>query len=1062
MPANAQLKKEIEEGKMMVAGALDSFDKVKAGAGASARQALGFLNKADQYLLHLEQLFNKLMVAQNTLEERQGVQDQWHMFYVEYEQKIYDGKKHQEGMPGAAAPVQAPPADALITAAKAKLDEKVKMITQDLKDFEAAIAEVEQRDEDNPISKSQWAAFNRWLQDIKISIWPGLENLSEKVSQLDMAKTGEHQAALAAHYKTVSPEYRRQVGKFAALPSPNDPAQQPDVNDSVISAVSEPSAARTTETDTFKQFKLKAKDPPTFRGDVLDYGHWKNIWLTHVIPKNHDSWVIKALAEDYLKLDDPLTARKIKGMKTAKEAIIFLDSIFANPITVSETVTSNFLAITKSSLTGSTREQKVLALEVEISNLLLRLESIKEEDQLKGNIHLIRHAINLLPGTYKRQFGERRYKAVRDSKAQHNVFGTKDLFALLVNFLEEKAVQIREYEPETLVTKSNKKSGIKLHHRDGTDVPDFSESDSANGGVSSDEEIKASSEATSDEEIKANSEDTSDEEIKPKKTVTSGRNKKKVNNRSSHASPPPQTSRGGGSGSSPEDKIKMKQQQFGPCPVCDGTHVWSSRRGHKGASQSVADCRDFRMMVTDDRAADVKKHKICRRCLSWGHSVHNCDKKKGEFKCKKKVGPNDEICGGDHHTLLHGSHLKCGHRRGLAQPQISLSTNQSENTYQGDVMLAIVKVQLTPTVSSNALLDGGSNCSLITHGLAKSLGLKGVRIQQTVELAGKPPEIQDVAYYQLRLPTPDGLITLRMVGLDRITSNPGSCDLTVAYSLFPHLDPGSIDRPDGEIGLLFGTDCVKLLPTGGTGINQVGNLRVYDILLPPYKVLAGSHPDIEYVNPEPSPLASNLRSASFYLPQHSLRPAPACLNTFAVPVDFTQAEELGFDTPAKCKKCRACKPGYRLARVLSVKYDEDGLVRTVVAGVRPQSKKDHSTSDFVPKKPEKITLPVQRVVVLLAVEHQHELPEADDQLHVCPEEVRVSALPVPPVTSQPQHTVPGQDVSELDVAIPAKLVANVVNLADAGPYSCSDCVLQLTAWQSSSSHPVPFPSSSTS
>ena len=178
-------------------------------------------------------------------------------------------------------------------------------------------------------------------------------------------------------------------------------------------------------------------------------------------------------------------------------------------------------------------------------------------------------------------------------------------------------------------------------------------------------------------------------------------------------------------------------------------------------------------------------------------------------------------------------------------------------------------------------------------------------------------------------------------------------------------------------------------------------------------------------------------------------------------MDFTQAEELGFDTPAKCKKCRACKPGYRLARVLSVKYDEDGLVRTVVAGVRPQSKKDHSTSDFVPKKPEKITLPVQRVVVLLAVEHQHELPEADDQLHVCPEEVRVSALPVPPVTSQPQHTVPGQYVSELDVAIPAKLVANVVNLADAGPYSCSDCVLQLTAWQSSSSHPVPFPSSST-
>ena len=99
MPANTQLKKDIEEGKVMVTGALHSFDKVKAGAGASARQALGFLNKADQYLLHLEQLYSKLTVAQNTAEERQGVQDQWHTFYVEHEQRIYDGKKHQEGMP---------------------------------------------------------------------------------------------------------------------------------------------------------------------------------------------------------------------------------------------------------------------------------------------------------------------------------------------------------------------------------------------------------------------------------------------------------------------------------------------------------------------------------------------------------------------------------------------------------------------------------------------------------------------------------------------------------------------------------------------------------------------------------------------------------------------------------------------------------------------------------------------------------------------------------------------------------------------------------------------------
>ena len=177
----------------------------------------------------------------------------------------------------------------------------------------------------------------------------------------EMAKTVEHQAALNAHYKTVSPEYRKQVGKFAALPTPTDPAQQLDVNNSVLSNVSETSSVRTTGSDSYKQFKLKAKDPPTFTRDILDYRYWKNIWMTHVIPMNHDSWVIKALAEEYLKLDDPLIARKVKSMKTAKDVIIYLDSIFTNPITVSETVTTKFLAITKGSLTGSTREQKVLA-----------------------------------------------------------------------------------------------------------------------------------------------------------------------------------------------------------------------------------------------------------------------------------------------------------------------------------------------------------------------------------------------------------------------------------------------------------------------------------------------------------------------------------------------------------------------------------------------------------------------------------------------------------------------------------------------------------------------------
>ena len=188
-----------------------------------------------------------------------------------------------------------------------------------------------------------------------------------------------------------------------------------------------------------------------------------------------------------------------------------------------------------------------------------------------------------------------------------------------------------------------------------------------------------------------------------------------------------------------KNKIKEKQKEYGPCPVCKGSHVWKGRYGLV-ASQQVTDCKDFRNMDQATRVAAFKKHKLCRRCLSWGHEIDACPRKKGEFKCKKPQAGGD-LCGKDHATLLCGA-VSCY----LSQTTALSNVNSGQCEERGDVMLAIIAVHLGGGLHTNALLDQGSNTSLISHGLAKKLGLRGTSVQQTVELAGKAPEVQRESY----------------------------------------------------------------------------------------------------------------------------------------------------------------------------------------------------------------------------------------------------------------------------------------------------------------------------
>ena len=166
-----------------------------------------------------------------------------------------------------------------------------------------------------------------------------------------------------------------------------------------------------------------------------------------------------------------------------------------------------------------------------------------------------------------------------------------------------------------------------------------------------------------------------------------------------------------------------------------------------------------------------------------------------------------------------------------------------------DVMLPIVEFQITESISTLILLDGGATNSLITNSLAKRLRLQPYQITQSVTLATKEPEVMTLSYYGVVFELQEGPKLCVLLGVDRITSSPGQFSVQAAYQEFPHVPPGALDRKSGMVEILLGQDNPSLLPGGGTGRDQKGSLRVFSIPFSPGMVLTGHHKDISFVNP---------------------------------------------------------------------------------------------------------------------------------------------------------------------------------------------------------------------
>merc|ERR1712020_747541 len=105
-----------------------------------------------------------------------------------------------------------------------------------------------------------------------------------------------------------------------------------------------------------------------------------------------------------------------------------------------------------------------------------------------------------------------------------------------------------------------------------------------------------------------------------------------------------------------------------------------------------------------------------------------------------------------------------------------------------DVMLAIVKIKINQRLDAVVLLDNGSNTTVITHAFADRLNLQGKFMWQELELCGRPPEWVRVKYYTIDMTVFDEdkrmrVFKVRLIGVDKITTNPGSYDVSIAYDI---------------------------------------------------------------------------------------------------------------------------------------------------------------------------------------------------------------------------------------------------------------------------------------
>lgn len=238
------------------------------------------------------------------------------------------------------------------------------------------------------------------------------------------------------------------------------------------------------------------------------------------------------------------------------------------------------------------------------------------------------------------------------------------------------------------------------------------------------------------------------------------------------------------------------------------------------------------------------------------------------------------------------------------------------------VLLHMIPMVFPNMLGTTLFFDDGSTCCLITHKFAGFLGLKGVPVTQYIEVAGRDYEVYETSVYKMDLKDNTGQThKLELIGLEKITTNPGRVNIKEVYNLFPHIEKGALDRPHQEVGILIGQDQVQLLPTGGAGRYQAGSLRVMEVKFGSGFVLGGHHSSFKGNRTCLTDEAKRVTSLKFA--KRSINGKKINLISCRQYPSFLEAEELGTIVPRKCDQCSGCTRCSNQSQELTRKEQEE-------------------------------------------------------------------------------------------------------------------------------------------
>lgn len=175
----------------------------------------------------------------------------------------------------------------------------------------------------------------------------------------------------------------------------------------------------------------------------------------------------------------------------------------------------------------------------------------------------------------------------------------------------------------------------------------------------------------------------------------------------------------------------------------------------------------------------------------------SCEK---EITCRVQV--NGDVCGKYHHSILHPIFSN-------AYSSTAVVTSNYLGKKGALLMTGFVD---SGDNSIPTLNDAESNISLITFRMAKKLGLKGIPIQLSVTKVGDHIEELDSLVYEISLRDQVGKQkVIEVCGISEITTAHHKVDLSELAKKF-EVQERDIQRPEGRIELLIGSDCCTVMP----------------------------------------------------------------------------------------------------------------------------------------------------------------------------------------------------------------------------------------------------------